>query len=82
MLFGVAVAISILFNVLGIGFQLGTRVTTGSELFGAGAGLLMTLLSWAISLLVLIIHVVAMIRAYQGDMWKLPVIGNIAERNA
>jgi uncharacterized membrane protein len=82
MLLGVALAVTVLFNVLGIGFQLGTQVTTGSEVAGAGAGLLVSLLSWAIGLIILIIHIVAMIKAYQGQMWKLPVIGNIAEKNA
>lgn len=82
MLFGVALVLSILLNILGFGFQLGTRVTTGSEVAGAGAGLLFSLLSLVVPLILLIIHIAAMIKAYQGQMWKLPVIGNIAEKNA
>ena len=31
---------------------------------------------------ILVIWIMLMVRAYQGEMWKLPVIGNIAERNA
>ena len=37
-------------------------------------------LGWGIGLLTLILWLVLMIKAYQGNKFKLPVVGNIAER--
>jgi uncharacterized membrane protein len=82
MLFGVGFVISIIFNVLGVGAQLGTSIGTGSETAGAGAGMLVSLLSFAFGAVMLILHIVSMVKAYQGQMWKIPVIGDIAEKNA
>lgn len=30
----------------------------------------------------IVVWILLMVRAYQGEMWKLPIIGDIAERNA
>ena len=56
--------------------------TPGGTAFGAGGGALLYLIRVVIGLVLLIIHVVAMLKANQGQMWKLPVIGDIAEKNA
>jgi uncharacterized membrane protein len=82
LLFGVGFLIGIIFNILGVGAQFGARVGTGSDAAGAGAGMLITLVSWAISAVLFILHIVAAIKASQGQMWKLPVIGDIAEKNS
>ena len=37
-------------------------------------------LGWVIGLLTFILWLVLMIKAYQGNKFKLPVVGNIAER--
>jgi uncharacterized membrane protein len=30
----------------------------------------------------LAVHIMGMVKANQGQMWKLPIIGDIAEKNA
>ena len=40
------------------------------------------ILGIVIGLAFLVIHIMAMIKASQGQMWKLPVIGDIAEKNS
>jgi uncharacterized membrane protein len=47
----------------------------------AGWGLL-SLLRLIFSLGFLVISIIGCIKAYQGQMWKLPIIGDIAEKNA
>lgn len=47
----------------------------------AGWGLL-NLIQWAVGLVFLGISIFGCIKAYQGQMWKLPVIGDIAEKNS
>lgn len=39
-------------------------------------------LSWLISVLALILWILLMIKAYQGTMYKLPWVGNLAEKRA
>ena len=47
----------------------------------AGWGL-MSLLQLAFGLGFLVVCIIGCIKAYQGQMWKLPVIGDIAEKNS
>ncbi len=42
-------------------------------------GPLFGLLSLLVNLVILILWIVGMIRAYQGEMYKFPIFGNIAE---
>lgn len=46
--------------------------------------LTMTVIGWAISwifwLAFIVLSIVLMVRAYQGNSWKLPLIGNLAEK--
>jgi hypothetical protein len=74
--------VSLIFNLLGVGFEATTLVGTGSDLASAGAGLVVTLLSIIIAFGLLVIHIIAMVMAGQGRMWKIPLIGDIAEKNA
>lgn len=41
-----------------------------------------SLISGAIGIIGLVLWVVLMIKAFQGDYFKLPIIGDIAEKNA
>ena len=40
----------------------------------------MWILSWLLWILVLILWIVLMIKAYQGEKFKLPIVGDIAEK--
>jgi uncharacterized membrane protein len=59
----------------------------GGAVVGGGFGMLIQLLVWLIWLLfwvvvlvLLIGLIMAAVKAYQGKMFKLPVIGNMAEK--
>jgi uncharacterized membrane protein len=47
-----------------------------------GGGLLLFVLQLVIGLVFLVIHIVAMVKANQMQMWKLPVIGDLADKNS
>jgi len=82
---------SILFNafiaVVGIGlwivvFILALIASQLADVLGTILGLLGTLIYLAFSLLLLIAWVMCLIRAYQKQYFKLPIIGNLAEKFA
>ena len=68
-------AVSVIFWILTI--AMAVTPVPGST---AGWGLL-GLLRLVVSLAFLVISIIGCIKAYQGQMWKLPVIGDIAEKN-
>jgi uncharacterized membrane protein len=78
---GVLIVVYIVLWIVGIGAVIGSS-TDPSGAAGAGASILLTLVFWGLALVVLILYIVLMIKAYQGQMWKLPIIGNIAEKSA
>lgn len=82
LLFCTVLIVSFIFRMLGVGAETTTLVGTGSTVAGAGAGLLVSLVSLVVALLFLVLHIVAMIKAAQGEIWKLPVIGDVAEKHA
>jgi uncharacterized membrane protein len=82
LLFAAVLVTSFVFRLLGVGAEATTLVGTGSGVAGAGAGLLVSLASLGVALFFLVLHIIAMIKAAQGEMWKLPIIGDIAEKNA
>ncbi|MEW6129436.1 MAG: DUF4870 domain-containing protein [Acidobacteriota bacterium] len=86
LLWGVYFAIYIIFYVLSIALGMGKAVTTTSDNpFGAafaGGNLILSLIQMAIVLAIIIVHIIGMIKANQGQMWKLPLIGDIAEKNS
>jgi uncharacterized membrane protein len=45
-------------------------------------GVLFVVLYWLIGVFGFIMWILLMVRAYQGKMWKLPIAGNIAEKNS
>lgn len=77
LLFGLGFVVGIIFQIMGTGMA----VTTGGVVQAGGFGLLL-LLRMLVGLVFLVLYVVGMIKAYQGQMWKLPIIGDIAEKNA
>lgn len=78
LLFGVHFAINILFQVLGVGVDLAAP----GDLSRLGAGGLLGLVQIAVGLVFLVLYIIGMVKANQGAMWKLPVIGDIADKNA
>jgi uncharacterized membrane protein len=70
---------SIFFCVAAIILQVGLTIL--SIVLGfAGIGLLMGLLSPFISLAIFVLWIVLVIKAYQGQMFDLPVIGDLARK--
>jgi|MudIll2142460700_1097286.scaffolds.fasta_scaffold26491_5 uncharacterized membrane protein/ribosomal protein L40E len=45
-------------------------------------GLLFDILSWILALLAFVLWIVLMVKAYQGERFKLPIAGDIAEKNS
>ena len=83
LLFGVWVVVWIVFTILGVAFGVSMSVMPdGGGLAEAGGGLVLLLVRMCVGIGLLIVHVLAMVKANSGQMWKLPVIGDIAEKNA
>ena len=82
MLAGVWIAVWILFTILSVAFGLGMSMTPGAGLAQAGGGLILLLIRLVVGVGLLAVHIIAMVKANQGQMWKLPIIGDIAEKNA
>jgi len=77
LLFGLGFVVGIIFRILGTGMA----VTTSGVVEAGGFGLLL-LLQMVVGVVFLVLYILGMIKAYQGQMWKLPIIGDIAEKNA
>ena len=77
LLTGVGIVIWVVFMFLGVGMAF-----SPSNAVGAAGGGLLSLIELLVFLILLVVHIIAMVKAYQGQFWKLPVIGNIAEKNA
>jgi uncharacterized membrane protein len=83
LLFGVWIAVAIVFTIVGFAFGASMSVMPGDTgLVAAGGGLVLFLVRLCVWIGLLIVHVVAMVKANSGQMWKLPLIGDIAEKNA
>ncbi|HEY6329621.1 MAG TPA: DUF4870 domain-containing protein [Blastocatellia bacterium] len=80
----VYVLIYIVIWVLTIILAVGSSTVGGTagNAAGAGVSLLFLLFYFAFGIIVLICTVMGMIKAYKYQIWKLPVIGNLAEKNA
>ncbi len=77
MLIGLSIVVWIIFMFLGVGMMFSPSSTVGA----AGSGLL-TLIQLVVWLILIILHILCMVKAYQGQLWKLPLIGDIAEKNS
>ncbi|PYP89372.1 MAG: hypothetical protein DMF61_03540 [Blastocatellia bacterium AA13] len=80
MLFFIGLVINIAARILGVGISVGGRMAGGAG--ALGASLILVFFFFAIGLALLIVHIIACVKAYQGQMWKLPIIGDIAEKNS
>lgn len=76
-----SVGISIVFTVVWLVLMiLAFALAAVSEVLGALMGILMTLLFLAFFLAIMGGLFYAAYKAYQGQMFKLPIVGNIAEK--
>jgi uncharacterized membrane protein len=82
LLAGVWIIVWILFTILSIVFGTGMSLMPGTGLAEAGGALILLLIRLVVGIGLLAVHIIAMVKANQGVMWKLPVIGDIAEKNA
>jgi uncharacterized membrane protein len=82
LLAGVWVILWIIFTILGIAMGISTSMMPGGDMARAGGGLLFLLLRLVVGVAFLAVHIMGMVKANQGQMWKLPIIGDIAEKNA
>ena len=83
-LFGVNFIVAIVFNILRVILGAGSSMAPDdiSSVALGGGGLLLGILQMVIGLVFLVIHIVAMVKANQMQMWKLPVIGDLADKNS
>lgn len=84
-LFGIANTV-IMVVLMVIAFVLTFAFGIGGAMVGGGAGALVSMLVWVVWLLFWVIGIAlfigliyAAVKAYQGQKFKLPIIGNIAE---
>jgi uncharacterized membrane protein len=82
LLAGVWVICWILLTIISIVFGMGMSAMPGTGLAYAGGGLILLLIRLVVGVGLLTVHIIAMVKANQGVMWKLPIIGDIAEKNA
>ena len=83
LLHGLIVVFVVLFWILQFTLMAGASATGSGAVGGAavGGGLLLLLLELVIFGILLVVDIIAMVKAYQGQIWKIPVIGNIADKN-
>lgn len=67
---GAAIALSIVINVLGFVF---------ASIAGF-LGMIISLLGFVVNIGIFVIWIIAMIKAYKGEHWLIPFIGNLAEQ--
>src|ERR1051325_5830044 len=81
LLFGANFVIQLLLTILRIATE-GAARATGSGMIALGGGAILGLLGLLIWFVFLVLHIIGMIKASQGQFWKLPLIGDIAEKNS
>src|SRR6185503_11223777 len=89
-LFGIAnsvimMVLAIIATILTVVFTIGAAAASAAGSSGAGAigGLfvwLIWLLFWVVAMVFLVGLILAAVKAYQGKKFKLPIIGNMAEK--
>jgi uncharacterized membrane protein len=79
---GIWIIVWILFTILSIAFGVSMSMMPGTGLAEAGGGLILLLIRACVGIGLLIVHIIAMVKANQNQMWKIPFIGDIAEKNA
>jgi uncharacterized membrane protein len=84
LLTGVAVVVYGILFILGAVLVVGAGATgsTAGGMAASGIGLILWLIEIGIGVCLLIVIIIACVKAYQNQMWKMPLIGNIAEKNS
>jgi uncharacterized membrane protein len=77
MVFGVLTLAHLIFSRMLINIGLGNLFYPNWGLINAGIAL-----GWIIGMVMLALWIVLMVTAYQGKMWKVPLAGNWAEKQA
>ena len=84
LLIGVFVVGYVVLFIIGMVLGVGTATVAPNSAAGAAAsagGLGIMLIIWILYLAAIVgVSIMGMIKAYQGQIWKLPVIGNIADK--
>lgn len=44
-------------------------------------GIIFALINWVVGIIAIITWIVCMVKAYQGEKYKLPIVGDLAESN-
>lgn len=79
---GVSFVIWVILTILGVAMGISSSMMPGGDMARAGGGLLFLMLRLVVGVAFLAVHIMGMVKANQGQMWKLPIIGDIAEKNA
>lgn len=80
LLWSLAVTIVSFAMLLVFGVFAGLFVAMGSNALGSLLWGLMVLMILGLSLAAMAGLILAMVKAYGGEMWKLPIVGNMAEK--
>jgi len=59
----------------------GATGSTGAGMAASGISLILLLLEIVIGVGFLVAYIMGCVKAYQNEIWKMPVIGNIADKN-
>jgi uncharacterized membrane protein len=81
LLMAVGIVIAIVFWILRVALFT-TATVAGASGAGFFAGGFVALIQMAIGFVFLVVYIVGAMQAYQGKMWKIPVIGDLAEKNS
>jgi uncharacterized membrane protein len=75
------ILVRIISLILGVGLS-AVPGSGGGSLAYAGGALILLLVQLVVGVGLLIVHIIGMVKANQGVMWKLPIIGDIADKNS
>lgn len=74
---------STLFGIVSFVFMVGLKIVAAfMGYIWSVLGFLVGLTSWVILMAIFIAWIVCLIKSYQGERWKIPVIGDFAEQKA
>lgn len=76
LLIGIWIVLWVIFMFLGVGMAFAPSDTASA----AGGGLI-SLIWFAVIAIYILLCIIGMVKAYQGQIWKIPIIGDIADKN-
>ena len=82
LLAAVFVGVAFVFRILGAGAGFAAMGGPATGAVATGASFLVDIVAAVFLVPLLVIHIIGMVKAGQGEMWKLPIIGDVADRNA